>query len=180
MNKNKKYTGFLTTSIPIHIIMMTTSLIPNSTIANKIRGRLLKPYFKECGKNPQIGPGVILNDIRNLIIGDNVYVAHNVWINASGGIRIGDDSIIGPYSVIATSQHAFKGNKFSNTETILEPVQIGSGCWLASHVVVTSGVSIHDTILISAGSVVTKSLEESGMYGGVPAKFIKKLIYRSL
>lgn len=176
IRKKNKYTKFISTSIPVHIIMIITSLIPNSTIANKIRGRLLKPFFKFCGKNPQIGPGVILNNIRNISIGDNVYIAHNVWINASGGIKIGQDSIIGPYSVVATSQHLFKGNKFSNTESIVKPIEIGSGCWLASHVVVTSGVTVHDACLISAGSVVTKDIEKSGMYGGVPSKFIKSLI----
>lgn len=174
--RNHKYIEFINTSIPMHFIMLFTSLIPNSTIANKIRGRLLKPFFKKCGKNPQIGPGVILNGVRNLTLEDNVYIAHNVWVNARGGITIGCDSIVGPYSVIATSQHPFEGNKFSNSETVLKPIRIGSGCWLASHVVVTSGVNIHDISLVSAGSVVTKDIVKPGMYGGVPAKFIKSLI----
>ena len=50
-------------------------------------------------------------------------------------------------------------------------VIIGNNVWLGSNVKVLKGVSIGDNSIISAGSVVTKSVP-----GGIPAKVIKDII----
>ena len=73
---------------------------------------------------------------------------------------------------------------------------IGNNCFISSHVVVSGyckirencfigvnaalgdNITISKDTLIGAGSVVTKSIEESGrMYVGNPAKPIKKTVY---
>lgn len=170
-----KISYFLFISFPVHYIMLSTSLLPNSTIVNKIRGFLLKPFFKKSGKGIQIASGVLINNINKVTLGDNVYIAHNVWINGAGGLEIKDNSIVGPYSVIATTQHVFINGIVSNQESIIEPVVIGKGTWLASHVVVTQGVIIGNGVLVAAGATVTKDTNSHSMVGGVPAKLIKKM-----
>ncbi|RBP04721.1 acyltransferase [Rossellomorea aquimaris] len=170
-----KISYFLFVSTPIHIIILLTSLLPNSSIANRIRGLLLRPFFKRCGKGVQIASGVLINNINKVSLGNNVYIAHNVWINGAGGLEINDNSIVGPYSVIATTQHVFIDNMVSNRESNVGNIVIGQGTWLASHVVVTQGVTIGDGVLIAAGSTVTKNISSFTMVGGVPAKFIKDM-----
>ena len=157
----------------IHIINIITSILPNCYITTKVRGILIKPFLGKCGKNFRIASGVIINKPARLEIGDNVYIAHNVWINAVGGLKIDDDSIIGPMSVIVTSKHIFEENKATNKGQFSR-VEIGKGCWLASHVVVTDGVTIQDGALIAAGAVVTHDVDKNQMVGGVPAKIIEK------
>lgn len=181
--EKKEYSGsstiskvkrFLLISTPVHLIMLITSLIPNSTPANKIRGRLLRPFFKKAGKNLQIASGVVINHINNIVVGDNVYIAHNTWINGTDQLTLSDGVIIGPYSVIVTTEHKFENGAVCNHETLVAPVFIGEGSWLASHVVVTSGVTIGRGCLIAAGSVVTKDVDQNTMVGGVPAKYINR------
>jgi maltose O-acetyltransferase len=162
-------------SIPIHIVMLITSLLPNSKVTNRIRGLLLKPFFKSCGKNLQVASGVIINVPENISIGNDVYIAHNAWINGAGGLIIENNVVIGPYSVIATTKHIFEDRCVNNTKSEVAPIRIGKGCWIASHAVITSGVTIGNGVLISAGAVVTKDLESDIMVGGVPAKFIRNM-----
>ncbi|NHC42867.1 glycosyltransferase [Bacillus sp. MM2020_1] len=173
---NVKIKRFLLQSIPIHIIMLLTGLLPNSKPANRVRGFLLKPFFKYSGKNLQIASGVIINLIDNITVGDDVYIAHNSWINGAGGIDIESGVIIGPYSVIATTEHVFENGSVSNKRSLVAPIRIGQGSWLASHVVVSSGVSVGKGSLIAAGAVITKDIEAHGLYAGVPAKYIKDIM----
>jgi len=155
--------------------MLITSVLPNLRFSNKIRGFFLRPFFKKAGKNLQIASGVIINHIHNVTIGNNVYIAHNVWINGTAKINIEDNVKIGPYSVIVTSEHKFNNGEVSNDEYTSAPIFIGKGTWVASHVVITNGISIGKGCLIAAGAVVTKDVSDNVMVGGVPAKFIKEV-----
>lgn len=174
MSKIKKIFEFIFRNIPIHIIQLVTSLLPNSRITNKIRGFLIRPFIGKCGKNFQIASGVIINKPGNLIIGKNVYIAHNVWINAVGKLFIDNNVVIGPMSVLATSKHVFENGKVTN-KGISKPISIGEGTWIASHVIITDGVTIGKGALIAAGAVVTKDVEDNSLNAGVPAqkKYIK-------
>jgi len=51
---------------------------------------------------------------------------------------------------------------------------IGNDVWLGVNVVVIAGIKIGDGVIIGANSVVTKDLEDYGVYAGNPAKLIKK------
>ena len=55
-------------------------------------------------------------------------------------------------------------------------VVIGDNVWVGSNVTICAGVIIAKNSIIAAGAVVTKSLTEEGcIYGGVPARVIKRL-----
>lgn len=169
----KKILNFIFRDCIIHLINIATYILPNSYITTRIRGILIKPFIGKCGKKFRIASGVIINKPENIELGDNVYIAHNVWINAVGKLKIGSDSIIGPMSVLSTSKHKFLNNKATNNG-VFAPIIIGKGTWLASHVVVTDGVTIGDGVLVAAGAVVTHDVNKNEMVGGVPAKKIEK------
>ena len=54
-------------------------------------------------------------------------------------------------------------------------VKIGKNCYLGANVVICQPVSIGDNSAIAAGAVVTKDIPAGEIWGGVPAKFIKKV-----
>lgn len=168
----KKVSNVAFRTIPMHIIMLLTSLLPHTTPTTRLRGFLMKPFFKKCGRNFKLASGAIINQPQNIEIGDNVYIANNTWINGSGGITLKDNVVIGPMCVLVTTQHMFIRGKVSNV-TSMAPIVIGENSWLASHVVVTDGVVIGEGTLIAAGGVVTKDIESYSLAGGVPAKIIK-------
>lgn len=45
--------------------------------------------------------------------------------------------------------------------------------WIGANVFINPGVTIGRNCVVGANSVVTKDLEENGIYGGVPAKLIR-------
>jgi carbonic anhydrase/acetyltransferase-like protein (isoleucine patch superfamily) len=55
-----------------------------------------------------------------------------------------------------------------------DKVEIGNDVWIGTNVVITGGVKIGDGAIIAANSVVTKSVPDYTIVGGVPARFIRK------
>lgn len=171
-----KFVNFLYYHLILHFVMLFTGILPNLKISNKIRGRLVKPFFKKCGENFQLARGVTINMIRNIEIGDDVYIAHNVWLNGAGGLKIDSGVIISPMSVITTTKHVYENGSVSNTKAELESVYIGEGTWIASNSVVAKGVTIGKGCIIGSCSSVSKDIPDYTFAGGVPAKPIRRLI----
>jgi acetyltransferase-like isoleucine patch superfamily enzyme len=170
-----KIYNFLFYILLMQFIMGISNVLPNLKTSNQIRGFLLKPFFKKCGVNFQIAKGAIINLPRNIEIGNNVYIAHDVWINGSGGLIIGDGVIISPKVVIATTKHAYVNGAVSNKLSDSAPITIGKGSWIASNSTITMNVNIGKGCIIGANSSVTKDIPEYSFAGGVPAKVIKTL-----
>lgn len=112
-----------------------------------------------------------------LSIGDNVFINDNFWCNAKGSISIGDDVLIGPNVVIHSSNHNYSDiyKKIRHQGHTDKKVVIGNNVWIGASVIILPGVEICNNVVIAAGSIVTKSIVSSGVYGGIPAKFIKSI-----
>jgi acetyltransferase-like isoleucine patch superfamily enzyme len=110
-----------------------------------------------------------------IIIGNNVGFGDYTHIGGSGGVEIGDDTIIGPYFSCHPSNHNFSdSNKLIRLQgTSRKGIKIGKNCWIGAKVTILDGVTIGDGCVIAAGSVVSKSFGENAVIAGVPAKFIK-------
>lgn len=113
---------------------------------------------------------------EKLLIGDYSKILNNVNLDSRGGISVGSYSQIGYQSLLITANHDVpkkhelimsKGMNFS-------PIRIGNDVWIGARVIVLPGVTIGDGAVIAAGSVVTKDIAPNGIYGGVPAKLLKK------
>ncbi|MFW5411748.1 acyltransferase [Aerococcus urinaeequi] len=167
--------NFLYYILLMQLILGILNLLPNISYSNRIRGFLVKPFFKKCGKNFQLAKGAIINMPRNIQIGDNVYLAHNIWLNGAGGLTIGNDVVISPNVVISTSKHDYINGKVSLNSSTLSPVQIGDGSWIASNTTVSQGTSIGKGSIIGASSAVTKDIEDYVFAAGTPAKKIRQL-----
>ncbi len=103
------------------------------------------------GKNCKIQSHAFICDL--VTIGDNCFISHGaMFINdlfASGGPAGGDVT------------------KWSNT-VIGKNVSIGTNSTILP-------IKICDNVVVGAGSVVTKDIDEPGIYAGNPAKLIRKI-----
>ena len=52
-------------------------------------------------------------------------------------------------------------------------INIGSNVFIGTNSIIMPNVSVVDNVIIGAGAIVTKSITESGVYVGAPAKYIK-------
>ena len=111
--------------------------------------------------------------------GKNIHVGKNVFINAGcffqdhGGIYIGDGSLIGHNTVIATLNHAMAPE--DRKSLFPSPGKIGKNVWIGASCTILPGVTIGDGAIVAAGAVVSKDVEPNTIVGGVPAKFIKNI-----
>lgn len=119
--------------------------------------------------------GVIRNLGEELIIGDNVGIAQNCFIQVRGKVTIGNNVIFGPGVSVYSENH-----NYSNLEVPISQqgenrkgVIIGDGVWLGAGSTILDGVNIGSNSIVAAGSVVTKDVPPFTIAGGVPAKILK-------
>lgn len=108
---------------------------------------------------------------QNITIGKNVFINSGCCFQDQGGIRIGDNALIGQQVVIATLDHDLAPQKRANMRPA--PVKIGNNVWVGAHATILSGVTVGDGAVIASGAVVTKDVSANTVVGGVPAKIIK-------
>lgn len=162
---------------------------------------LLKFGFKSVGKNVLIAKNCTIIGLENIEIQDNVRIdGHTTLVAAGGFLRLGSYIHIGGYSFLSagagivledfsglsqgvriySKTDDYSGNSLTNptvpekylnvmsgTVTLKRHSIIGSGC------VILPSVTIGDGTAVGALSIVTKSLDDWGVYGGVPAKLLK-------
>jgi len=155
-------------------ITLATSWLPDLRPVLRLRGFLLRPAFKTCGRNFQIARRVTINFSSRLEIGSDVYIATGCWLHAWGGIVIEDEVQLGPYVVLATGDHTRKNGSYRNGPSELGPIRLGQGCWVAAHATVTKDVTIGRGALLAANSVATRDIPPLALAGGVPARVISQ------
>ncbi|HSI78259.1 MAG TPA: acyltransferase [Lunatimonas sp.] len=110
-----------------------------------------------------------------LKIGNNSSIGPYSYIGCSGYIEIGNNVMISPRVSIYSENHVFD----DPTSPIIEQgvnrsfVIIEDDCWIASHSVILAGVRIGRGSVIGAGSIVTKDVPPFSIVAGNPARVIK-------
>ena len=94
---------------------------------------------------------------------ENVYVGKNV--NLGAGCKIMD-----------TDFHPLDLNeRLRNVNIPHRPVRIEDGVFIGTEAIILKGVTVGVESVVAAGAVVVKSIPPGEIWGGNPAKFIRKL-----
>jgi len=99
-------------------------------------------------------------------------------VYASNSVIIGENVKIGGSSrIFDTDFHPLEYDvrRTSNEGTGIAPVIIEDDVFIGAYSTILKGVTIGARSIIAAGSVVTKSVPSDELWGGNPAKYIKKL-----
>lgn len=108
---------------------------------------------------------------RNLTLGKDVFINIGCSFQDTGGITIGDGTLIGHGSTLTTLDHAIDPDR--RTHMFPAPVVIGRKVWLGAGVTVVPGVTIVVCAIVGAGAVVTKDVPANAIVAGVPAKLVR-------
>lgn len=141
----------------------------------RIRTLFYNSYGMKIGKSSAIHSGCFFSG-KNFEMGNGSYLNRNCLIDcAHGKVSIGNNVGIAFDVSIYTTQHDY-GNPEKRTGAVRgDDVIIGDGVWIGGGATICPGVHIGNGCVIAAGSVVVGDCEPNCIYGGNPARLIKKL-----
>jgi maltose O-acetyltransferase len=146
---------------------------PGGRFFNKMRVACVRSILP-TGKNIKIQRSVYIGSGNNIVIGNNCQINELARLD---NVVIGNNVMIARESIILGKMHESNDVNVPMNEQGVKDVRqtiIEDDVWLGLRVVVMPGVTISKGTIIAAGAVVTKDTEPFSIYGGVPAKLIKR------
>lgn len=141
----------------------------------KKRYRIFKrqhPSSTEIGT--QIHHSVQFVSLEHVRIGRFVFLGPKSFLDCSGGVDIGDGTIVSSEVVILSTSHNWRssesipyGGSFKDKEVVL-----GKGVWLGYRSMILPGVRLGDGAIVSAGSVVRGCVPKHAIVAGNPATVV--------
>ncbi len=136
---------------------------------NRARFRAKVKYL---GPYSDISPNVIIKSPEQFTIGYRSSVSPSSFIDAGGGIEIGDYVMISHMVSINSVSHKTTPPYH---DTIKAKTIIGDYVWIGANSIILEGVEIGEGAIVAAGAVVTKSVPAWSIVAGVPAKHIRNV-----
>src|SRR5215204_3452990 len=137
----------------------------------EVRALLAKLTGKTVDESVAVFPPFYSEFGKNLTLGKDVFINIGCRFQDTGGITIGDGSLIGHGSTLTTLNHGIDPQR--RADMVPSQVTIGRKVWLGAGVTVVPGVTIGDGAIVGAGSVVTRDVPADTIVAGVPAKLIR-------
>jgi acetyltransferase-like isoleucine patch superfamily enzyme len=149
------------------------------------------------GDGGVIEDGVLIFRPDLIHLGRNVYLGHRATLKAypGGGVRIGDDSWIGPSCFLSgkaelvigagvgvgpgvqiltsTHQDPGRGRPIMDGELERGPVRVGDGSDIGAGAILLPGVTIGRGVQVGAGAVVSDDLPDFSVAAGMPARVLR-------
>ena len=154
-----------------------------STLDIKGKCSIGKGFICRSSINNSIGFGlskIVVRPNAELTIGNQSGVS-NVLIHCYNNINIGDYVNIGDGTMIFdTNFHSTSWQDRADRTIDIQkaksaPIHIGDYVFIGARCIIGKGVTIGDKSIVAAGSVVTRDIPAGEIWGGNPAKFIKKI-----
>ncbi|MEX0882152.1 MAG: acyltransferase [Cyclobacteriaceae bacterium] len=110
-----------------------------------------------------------------LKVGNNSSIGPYAYIGCSGYIEIGNNVMMSPRVSIYSENHIFEDSQKPMIDQGVKRsyVKVGDDCWIAANVVILPGVTIGQGAVLAAGSIVTRDVPPFTIVAGNPAKVIK-------
>ncbi len=140
-----------------------------------LRFAIVRRLAQRCGDCVAIHEGVYLFRLQYAELGDNVSVHPMCYLDATGGLVIGNDVSIAHGASILTTEHDYtqSGVTIRDAPVTRAPVTIGDDVWIGAGARILAGVTIGAHAVVGAGAVVTRDVPARSVVAGVPARILK-------
>ena len=144
-----------------------------------LRHAIYKLLFKRLRGMTWVQENVTFVRMDRLSVGSHFGCNSGTYINAIGGIDIGDYVLLGTNVTISSGQHPIDGRfpPIFAQPTIPKKITIGNDVWIGANVVIMSGVTLAQGTVVGANSVVVRDTEPYAVVVGAPARLLR---YRNL
>lgn len=136
------------------------------------------------GDGSRLGKGCVVTTTSHisrlgvgLVLGSQSSFGDYCHFGASGGIRIGDNVIGGPFVSFHSQNHVFTSTSIPIKQqgTTERGIQIGNNCWIGAKATFVDGSVVASGSVVAAGAVVSGNYSRPAVLGGVPAEIIRFL-----
>jgi acetyltransferase-like isoleucine patch superfamily enzyme len=145
--------------------------------------RLCAAKFRRFGQGAEFRPGAYAVTCSKISLGAKVVIRPQTMLMADprdgdGHIVIEDEVLMGSNVQIYTANHRYAD---PGTPIIYQgheraqDVIVRRGAWIGAGVIILPGVEIGRNAVIAAGSVVTRSIPETVVAAGAPAKVVRRI-----
>jgi acetyltransferase-like isoleucine patch superfamily enzyme len=140
------------------------------------------------GDGVNIGPYTIIlvtgriTDLgKSCVMGCNSALGAFSFIGAAGGVRIGNDVIMGQRVSFHSENHLFNRTDIPirMQGVSRQGIVIEDDCWVGANVVFLDGAYVERGCVIAAGAVVRGHVPAHSVIGGVPARVLKSRLTES-
>jgi maltose O-acetyltransferase len=140
-----------------------------------LRSGIYKLLLKELGGFAWIQSRVTVVYSYKLKVGKFFAVNSGTYINAMGGITIGDHVVIGPNVTISSGKHPIEGKlpPIITRPSNPLPIIIEDDVWIGAGAAILPGITLKKGTVVGANSVVTRDTEEYSVVVGAPARKVR-------
>jgi acetyltransferase-like isoleucine patch superfamily enzyme len=147
-------------------------------------------YIHACPHGVEIGDGTLVmhgavlhvynfRDLPNagIYIGQDSLIGEYSVIRGQGGVTIGDRVYTSPLVQIVAVNHVFDDPARSFTEQGItaQGIVIEDDVWIGSGAVISDGVRVGRGAVVAAGAVVTQDVPPHVVVAGVPARVVREI-----
>jgi acetyltransferase-like isoleucine patch superfamily enzyme len=139
-----------------------------------LRWSIARRLAAAVGDNVFIGPRIEVRGWESLRLGRNVSIHNACFIDARGGLTIGDDVSIAHQCSLVTFEHCWTDESLPIRDNPVQyrPIAIANDVWIGCGARILAGASIGTRCIVAAGAVVTRAIPEFSIAGGIPAVVI--------
>jgi putative colanic acid biosynthesis acetyltransferase WcaF len=127
---------------------------------------LLKMFGAIIGNGVVIKPAVNIKYPWKLKIGNNSWIGEEVWIDNLSNVVIGENVTLSQGALILTGSHDHTKETF---DFISLPVMLENGVWIGAKAVVFGGVTCGSHSILGINSVAEQDMKPYIIYKGNPA-----------
>ena len=177
-------------SVPLRLLRLTIGSLPpfacnwlweqikgsRSLPSRALREAILQAQARSCGELVDVKNYVEILGRRNIDIGSRVSIHPFCYIDATGGLSIGDDVSVAHAVTIMTTEHRFDDLDLPIRDQGVSSgrVVIDNDVWIGAGARVLAGVTVGRGSVVAAGAVVTRDVLPFTVVAGVPARLVRE------
>ncbi|HQQ88529.1 MAG TPA: acyltransferase [Smithellaceae bacterium] len=106
------------------------------------------------------------------------YIDHDAYIDAEGGLSIGNNVVVSTRAIILTHDYSYTtgleviGERPDTDIEIRLPVKISNNVFIGSGAIILPGATIEDNVIIGAGALVRGLIKSNSVIVGNPGQYL--------
>lgn len=135
------------------------------------RAAILRAFGAQLGEAVHIYPTAKIWAPWNLICDESATIGEDAIVYNPKLVRLGSHAIVSQYAYLCGATHDYQDPAFPLTAY---EINLGAYSWICARATVQPGVTVGDGAVLALGSVATRDLQPWTVYGGIPARPLKK------